>query len=332
MRLLSLIAALAMLAAACSPATDQTADDAAVDPAPLDPTEVAEIQSEVEAEPSAVPEPVPTEEPVPADPVAELLAMPEPTPETGPPAVAEDPAGIAAQLVAAERAIRDPNVAANDLAAAGHLQQIIYRTLGRHPEWVEQVIAHAPEDLHPTIRRNTAAGAALYRMHTPDPDGEVTLRELPSWQIIEPAPADELLSYYREAEAASGVHWSYLASINLIETRMGRIRGDSHVGAQGPMQFMPGTWGDWGEGDVHNPRDAILAAGRYLRWGGMPDDVDGAIFRYNRDVRYVEAVRTYAEEMQADERAYYGYYHWQVYFSTGAENVWLAVGYDGGAS
>jgi soluble lytic murein transglycosylase-like protein len=104
------------------------------------------------------------------------------------------------------------------------------------------------------------------------------------------------------------------------------------VGAQGPMQFMPPTWGEWGEGDVHDPRDAILAAGRYLRWGGMPDDVDGAIFRYNRDVRYVEAVRSYAEEMQADERAFFGYYHWQVYFSTGAENVWLAVGYDGGAS
>jgi soluble lytic murein transglycosylase-like protein len=331
MRVPALLATFALLAAACSPPVDEAAQP--------DPTEVAEVRSEVEAEPSAVPEPPPEPEPVPeptpepVDPVAELLALPEPTPETGPPAVAEDPDGLALQLVAAERAIRDPNIAPADLAAAGHLQQVAYRTLGRHPEWAEHVIAVAPEELRETIRRNTAAGAALYAMHTPsDPDEPVTLRELPSWQIIAPPPPEELLGYYREAEAASGVHWSYLAAINLIETRMGRIRGDSHAGAQGPMQFMPGTWGDWGEGDVHNPRDAILAAGRYLRWGGMPDDVDGAIFRYNRDVRYVEAVRTYAEEMQADERAYYGYYHWQVYFSTGVENVWLAVGYDGRAS
>jgi hypothetical protein len=177
------------------------------------------------------------------------------------------------------------------------------------------------------------AGARLAAMHSPskpaDPAAPPKARPLPKWQIVMPPSPDELKSYYEEAQAATGVHWTYLAAVNLVETRMGRIRGDSVVGAQGPMQFMPPTWAEWGEGDVHDYRDAIMAAARFLKWGGMPGDVDGAIFKYNRDVRYVDAVRTYAEQMQADPRAYYGYYHWQVYFSNGVESVWLQPGYDG---
>ncbi len=37
--------------------------------------------------------------------------------------------------------------------------------------------------------------------------------------------------------------WYYLAAINLIETRMGRIDGLSTAGAQGPMQFLPADVG-----------------------------------------------------------------------------------------
>ncbi len=40
---------------------------------------------------------------------------------------------------------------------------------------------------------------------------------LPAWRIEPPAPADELLGYYRKAEAATGVGWNYLAAINLVE-------------------------------------------------------------------------------------------------------------------
>ncbi len=45
----------------------------------------------------------------------------------------------------------------------------------------------------------------------------------------------------REAEAATGVGWNYLAAVNLIETRLGSIAGTSTAGAQGPMQFLPST-------------------------------------------------------------------------------------------
>ena len=62
---------------------------------------------------------------------------------------------------------------------------------------------------------------------------------LPAWRIVRPAPADELLDAYRDAEAEFGIPWRYLAAINLVETGLGRIRGTSIAGAQGPMQFMP---------------------------------------------------------------------------------------------
>src|SRR3990170_162129 len=109
----------------------------------------------------------------------------------------------------------------------------------------------------PTVQayatKNLSATADLRSTVVPGPN-------LPTaWRIVEPAPLDELLRYYREAEAEFGVHWSYLASIHLVETRMGRIRGVSTAGAQGPMQFMPGTWAAYGEGDINSNRDAIRA-------------------------------------------------------------------------
>ena len=257
-------------------------------------------------------------------PAKDPLAMP---PE-GPPTAPQDPAALAEILAAAEQAIRDPQRDPAEREAAGHWQQVAYRALVGHPERVEAVLEALPAELHPAVRANVFAGERLAAMHTPAGSDEPVVRELPPWRIVAPPPAEDLKRYYEEASAATGVHWSYLAAINLVETRMGRIRGDSTAGAQGPMQFMPATWAEWGEGDVHDHRDAIMAAARYLRWGGMPEDVDGALFRYNRDVRYVDAVRTYAEQMQADPRAYHGYYHWQVYYFTGAEQVWLPHGYD----
>jgi hypothetical protein len=53
-----------------------------------------------------------------------------------------------------------------------------------------------------------------------------------------------------------------------------------------------------------------------------------ALFRYNRDQRYVRAITRYALQMAADERAYLGYHGWQVYYLTTAGDVLLPVGYD----
>lgn len=51
------------------------------------------------------------------------------------------------------------------------------------------------------------------------------------WRVPRPPPLDELRGYYAEAESEFGVPWSVLAAIHFVETRFGRIHGDSHAGA-----------------------------------------------------------------------------------------------------
>ncbi|MGI8807358.1 MAG: lytic transglycosylase domain-containing protein, partial [Acidimicrobiales bacterium] len=73
----------------------------------------------------------------------------------------------------------------------------------------------------------------------------------------------------------------------------------------------------------------ILAAARYLARNGAPADLGKALFAYNHSQRYVNAVTAYAQQMGADERAYYGYYHWQVYYRLADGDRLLPVGYAG---
>jgi hypothetical protein len=247
--------------------------------------------------------------------------QPTPTPREEPPAVAAEPALIAAQIVVAERAVRDRSVTGAELAWTGHLQQRIYRAIAARPEWRDAFLAAVPVDLRAAVTANLDATSDLRATVVPGPD-------LPTaWRIVEPAPLDDLSRFYREAEVEFGVPWSYLASIHLVETRMGRIRGTSVAGAQGPMQFMPGTWAAYGEGDVNSDRDAIRAAARYLKANGAPANMPNALFRYNNSQRYVRAVTAYAEVMRAEPDAYRGYYSWQVYYLTTKGDILLPVGY-----
>ncbi|MGH3784560.1 MAG: lytic transglycosylase domain-containing protein [Pseudonocardiaceae bacterium] len=118
-----------------------------------------------------------------------------------------------------------------------------------------------------------------------------------------------------------------------METGMGRIVGLSTAGAQGPMQFLAGTWTRYGlGGDVWNSRDAILGAANYLAAKGAADGTDAgldkALFSYNNDSRYVQAVRDYAALMQTDQRAFLGFHAWQVYYRTHLGMVLLPIGYE----
>lgn len=248
-------------------------------------------------------------------------ASPTPTPRPSP-AAADDPLALAAQLAAAERAIRDPLVGGDELAWHAHVQQLAYRRLVVRPEWRAQILAAVPEALRPVVTANLDAGIDLRSLVTPR-----EREALPRWHIVEPAPAEVLLGHYRAADAEFGVPWAYLAAIHLSETRMGRIRGTSVAGAQGPMQFMPGTWAAFGEGDINDDRDAIRAAARYLRHNGAPANMANALFRYNNSQRYVRAITLYAELMRADPAAYRGYHGWQVYYLTTQGDVLLPVGY-----
>ncbi len=98
---------------------------------------------------------------------------------------------------------------------------------------------------------------------------------------------------------------------------MGRIRGNSTAGAQGPMQFIPSTWAAYGAGgDVNDNHDAIMAAGRYLKASGGAPNIDRALFSYNPSNHYVTAIKAYASVMGTDARAYNGFWAWQVFVAT----------------
>lgn len=239
-----------------------------------------------------------------------------------PPAPAADPAALAQQIAAAEATIRQDGVAAPDLAAAGLAQQVAYRQLGDHPEWDAAVAAALPADLQPVAATHAAARRDL-RALTGSPS-----TEMPAWRIQAPAPAADLVAWYHEAEAATGVPWQYLAAINLVETGMGRIHGLSTAGAQGPMQFLPSTWEIYGEGDIDDPHAAILAAGRLLAANGAPGNMDGALFSYNHDDRYVRAVTRYAELIAAHPGAYAGFHAWGIWYWTTAGDIYLPTGWE----
>jgi soluble lytic murein transglycosylase-like protein len=202
-------------------------------------------------------------------------------------------------------------------------QQAIYRAIAARPESLPAVLERIPEALRPVVQANVDAGVELRRL------AGNPRTALPPWRIIPPPPPAELEAYYKEAESRFGVPWEYLASVHLVETRMGRIRGTSEAGAQGPMQFMPDTWRAYGEGDINNPRDAIMAAARYLQRNGAPGDMHSALWNYNHSDRYVRAVTLYAQQMEADPRAYLTYHAWQVHYIMTRGDVLLEVGYGG---
>jgi hypothetical protein len=239
------------------------------------------------------------------------------------PALASDPAVLAGDLSADERALRDPSSSEAVLAAAAHRQQLAYRALGRHPEWDPIVRGGIPPSLVGTYDRNVDARRQLTAL-----SGGEAKDTLPAWRIDPPAPADVLLGYYHEAEAATGVGWNYLAAINLVETGLGRIVGVSTAGADGPMQFLPSTFASYGNGgDIHSLHDSIMAAGRYLAANGFAGDHDQAIFAYNHSGRYVGAVDDYAAVIASDPAAFAGYYRWDIYYNSTAGDVLLPVGY-----
>src|SRR6202012_1199293 len=101
-----------------------------------------------------------------------------------------------------------------------HRQQAAYRAIGHHPEWDATTRARIPAALIVTYDRNVDARRQLDAI-TP------ARTTLPPWRIVPPAPADQLLGFYHEAESQTGVNWNYLAAINLIETRFGSIDGVS---------------------------------------------------------------------------------------------------------
>lgn len=78
----------------------------------------------------------------------------------------------------------------------------------------------------------------------------------------------------------------------------------SYAGAQGPMQFMYGTWKHYavdGNGDgvanINQAEDAVYAGARYLAANGGAENIDRALFAYNHAQWYVDKVKDVADRI-----------------------------------
>lgn len=236
------------------------------------------------------------------------------------------PSGVAefaAELGDAETNVRNTALDDNVRAQWGRRQQRLYRHLAVNDLWADEVIRLTPEPVRASVTLNWEARRELSSLVT---SGSLSTK-LPAWRIREPLPVGELRGLYETSEAAIGIEWEYLAAINLVETRMGRIEGLSTAGATGPMQFLPSTWAECCEGDPTIDSDAILGAATYLRDRGGPADMTKALRGYNNSGYYVRAVSAYAEVLRENPEALHGYHSWEVFFRSEAGLVRIPAGY-----
>jgi soluble lytic murein transglycosylase-like protein len=232
-----------------------------------------------------------------------------------------DVGALVTDLSQAQQIIDDASSSAEELQGAGRFQQLATVQLIARPARIRrEVLTSLRGRAAATSRANLSAAGALAQLNQPR-------HSLPPWKIVAPPPPGTLLGYFKAAQSRSGVPWQYLAAIELIETDFGRVVGLSTAGAEGPMQFMPATWAEYGRGNIHNPRDAIFGAARFLVANGAPRDMPAAIYHYNPSRDYVAAVRAYAGRMTADPRAVYGYYYWQVIYARAHRLLILPVGF-----
>ncbi|MFE3999959.1 transglycosylase SLT domain-containing protein [Nocardioides sp. YIM B13467] len=250
--------------------------------------------------------------------------VPSSTPVPSPTTVPLDDASVplADRLAQAMATVAAGEPGAGDVREAALFEQTTARDLARGSKAkADDVLGALGRADRAQLESDIAAARELMVMTDPQP-------ELPDWKILTPPTPDELRPLYRKAQQETGTPWEYLAAVHLVETRMGRIRGTSTAGAQGPMQFLPSTFAQYGAGgDINDPADAIMAAGRMLANNGAPGDMAGALWSYNHSDRYVAAVSAYAEQMKRSPAAYDLYWHWQVLYRHQDGTMLLPEGY-----
>ncbi|GAC1473446.1 MAG: hypothetical protein PVSMB3_08520 [Candidatus Dormibacteraceae bacterium] len=174
------------------------------------------------------------------------------------------------------------------------------------------VIPMLPSGLQGSIRNSVAGLHSLYILGGIDEYYLVNVHFTHAY--TEAKPVSTLRSYYQEAQRRYGVDASYLASINFIESNFGRINGPSSANALGPMQFLPETWKNYGQGgNIMDPHDSIQAAARYLVHYGAPYNMRVAIWHYNLDYDYVDAVEYFARAYRTDPGWLDRMYYWNTF-------------------
>ncbi len=124
-------------------------------------------------------------------------------------------------------------------------------------------------------------------------------------------PPDYLRRYISAAQTCPGLPWPVLAGIGKVESDHGRsgapgVRsGTSTTGAEGPMQFLPGSFAHFAVNadpaqplSPYDPADAIYTAAAVLcadgATGGTGAGIQRAVFAYNHAWWYVTDVLAWA--------------------------------------
>jgi cell wall-associated NlpC family hydrolase len=129
-------------------------------------------------------------------------------------------------------------------------------------------------------------------------------------------PASWELMDQNAAAGCPGLPWSVLAAIGRVESDSGRSNapgvasGANAAGAEGPMQFEPGTFAEFGvvgpgganPPSPYDPVDAIYSAAKLLCADGaaQPSTLFGAIDDYNHSLEYVEVVVVLGQALSSD--------------------------------
>jgi soluble lytic murein transglycosylase-like protein len=217
---------------------------------------------------------------------------------------AEQPSGLA-DTMRHEMAVA---AAQYEFRQAARVQQRQVYDLAGYADVESNVVPLLPSELQAPIRDSIAALHSLY-----------ILGGIDQYYLVNPhytlpyanaAPLNTLRAFYVEAQLRYGVDASYLAAINFIESKFGRVNGPSSAGAVGPMQFLPSTWTEYGQGgNINDPHDSIQAAARYLQHNGAPFNMRNAIWHYNNSFDYVDSVEAFASAFRSNpgwlDRMYY---------------------------
>lgn len=116
-------------------------------------------------------------------------------------------------------------------------------------------------------------------------------------------PLEQKRNLAKRAASQYGIDWKILEAVWQVESGKAWVTSvKSYAGAQGPMQFMRGTWNKYaidgnndGITDINNAEDAVYAGANLLaQAGGATGNIDKALFSYNHAQWYVNKVKAVA--------------------------------------